>query len=133
MTNVLRPYSTYLFGTLRIVAGYAFALHGAQKLFGVLGSEGVPLFSFLGFAGVIEFFGGALIAVGLFTRPVAVFASGEMAAAYFIGHVAPNGAFLFPVVNRGELAVLYCFLFLYIAGHGPGAFSLDGLRRRSLL
>jgi len=133
VTHVLRPYSTYLFSTLRIVAGYAFALHGAQKLFGVLGSEGVPLFSFFGFAGVIELFGGALIAVGLFTRPVAVFASGEMATAYFIGHVAPNGAFLFPVVNRGELAVLYCFLFLYIAFHGPGAFSLDALRRRSLL
>lgn len=132
MTRILRPYSTYLFGILRIVAGYAFALHGAQKLFGVLGSEGVPLFSILGFAGVIELFGGALIAVGLFTSPVAVVASGQMAAAYFIGHVAPNGSFLFPVVNRGELAVLYCCLFLYIAGHGPGAFSIDGLRRRSL-
>ena len=132
MIRVLRPYSDHVQGVLRIVAGYAFALHGAQKLFGVLGFENpVSLTSMMGFAGVVELVGGVMIALGLFTTPIAFLASGEMAAAYFIGHVAQTGALLFPVVNRGEPAVLYCFIFLYVATRGPGAWSLDGLFTRT--
>ena len=113
---------------LRIVTGILFAQHGAQKLFGWLGGRQVEsLFSLTGLAGVLEFFGGLLILVGLFTRPVAFILAGEMAAAYFLRH-APNG--FWPIVNRGELAALYSFLFLYFAVHGGGAYSLDGLFRR---
>jgi len=126
MMRFLEPYAECIHDTLRIVAGYCFMLHGLQKLFGVLGGpEDVELISLLGLAALIETIGGALIALGLFTRPAAFIASGEMAAAYFMGHVAREGAFLFPVVNRGEPAVLYCFLFLYLASAGPGAWSLD--------
>ena len=101
-------------------------LHGAQKLFGVLGTAGpVDYLSLMGLAGAIEFCGGALIAVGLFTSPVAFLASGQMAFAYFMGHVARNGDLLAPLINRGESAVLFCFIFLYFAAAGGGALSLD--------
>jgi len=122
-------------GLMRILTGIMFASHGAQKLFGVFGAmpPGVPAWIQYG-AGGIEFFGGLLIAVGLFTRPVAFLASGTMAVAYFYGH-ARNGTFpmaIFPKVNQGELAVMYCWLFLYIAAAGAGAFALDNIffRRR---
>lgn len=128
MMRFLEPYSECIHDTLRIVAGYAFMLHGLQKLFGVLGGQPVELVSLLGLAALIEAIGGALIALGLFTRPAAFIASGEMAAAYFIAH-APRG-FLFPVANDGEPAVLYCFLFLYLAAAGPGAWSLDARLRK---
>ena len=81
-------------------------------------------------AGIIEFGGGLLMAIGLFTRVAAFIASGEMAAAYFMAH-APHG--FWPIVNKGELAVAYCFVFLYIAAHGAGAFSLDGMRRKTVV
>lgn len=125
MTRFLDPYAECIHDTLRIVAGYLFMLHGLQKLFGVLGGQQMELVSLLGLAALIEAVGGALIALGLFTRPAAFIASGEMAAAYFMGHVAREGQFLFPVANQGEPAVLYCFLFLYLASVGPGAWSLD--------
>ena len=125
MTRFLDPYAECIHDTLRIVAGYLFMLHGLQKLFGVLGGQQMELVSLLGLAALIEAVGGALIALGLFTRPAAFIASGEMAAAYFMGHVARQGQFLFPVANQGEPAVLYCFLFLYFAASGPGAWSLD--------
>lgn len=96
--------------------------HGAQKLFGVLGGTQVELFSQMGLAGVIEFVGGILIAVGLATRPVAVVAAVLMVAAYFIGHV-PHGAV--PIMNGGELAMLYALLFAAFAAHGPGKWSMD--------
>ena len=112
MTRWLRPYSDYVHGALRIVAGFLFACHGAQKLFGVLGGESAQLLSLRGVAGIIEFLGGGLIALGLFTPFVAFVASGEMAVAYFLSH-APLG--FWPIENRGELAALYSFLFLYIA------------------
>ena len=124
MSQWLRGQSDRIHGVLRIVAGVLFACHGAQKLFGVLGGDGVPLLSRLGIAGVIEFFGGGLIALGLFTPYVAVIASGQMAVAYFLAH-APQG--LWPIQNRGELAALYCFLFLYIAARGADPLSLDRL------
>jgi len=115
-------YSEHAFALMRIVAGLLFALHGAQKLFGVLGGTKVPLFSLYGAAGVIEFFGGLLIALGLLGCWAAFIASGEMAVAYFMGHF-PKG--FWPIQNGGELAVLYCFVFLYIATRGSGVWSVD--------
>ena len=109
---------------LRIVAGFLFTLHGAQKLFGVLGGNQVEsLMGQRGIAGILEFFGGLLIMVGLFTRPVAFLVSGQMAVAYFIAH-APDG--LWPIMNRGELAAFYCFTWLFFCAHGAGKYSIDG-------
>ena len=125
MQKLLGRFSPLFYALLRLVAGLAFAEHGAQKLFGVLGSRAMPLMSQMGLAGIIEFVGGILIALGLFTTPVAFIASGEMAWAYFQQH-APRG--LWPIQNGGEPAVLYCFIFLYIAAVGSGKISLDGIR-----
>ena len=126
MQKLLGRYSPYFYALLRIVAGLAFAQHGAQKLFGALGAQqAAPLMSQYGLAGVIEFVGGILIAIGLFTSPIAFIASGEMAVAYFQAH-APRG--LWPIQNGGELAVLYCFIFLYIASVGSGKLSVDSSR-----
>ena len=124
MNQWLRGQSDRVFAALRVVAGVLFACHGAQKLFGVLGGDSVPILSRIGLAGVIELLSGGLIALGLFTPYVAFIASGEMAVAYFLAH-APQGPW--PIQNRGELAVLYCFLFLYIAARGAGPLSLDRL------
>lgn len=116
---------------LRVVSALLFMQHGAQKLFAVLGRETpVEAFTLLWTAGVLEFWGGALLVLGLFTRPVAFLLAGEMAVAYFLRH-APRD--FFPVENGGEPAALFCFIFLYLAARGGGAFSLDGLmaaRRR---
>ncbi len=117
-----------LLGILRIVAALLFLQHGTAKLFGfphVAMFDNLQLLSLLGLAGILEFAGGILLLIGLFTRPVAFILSGEMAFAYFLGH-APK-AFL-PILNQGELAVLYCFVFLYLAAAGGGAWSLDTLR-----
>lgn len=130
MMRFLDPYAECIHDTLRIVAGYGFLLHGVQKLFGALGGQQVELVSLLGFAALVEVVAGGLVALGLFTRPAAFLASGQMAVAYFLGHVAREGAFFFPVANRGEPAVLYCFLFLYLAASGPGAWSLDARLRK---
>lgn len=116
-------------GIFRMVAGYAFMLHGAQKIFGILGADGpVDYASTMGLAGLIELGGGALIMVGLFTNIAAFVASGQMAVAYFTAHVATAGGMLTPITNRGEAAVLYCFVFLFLAASGGGAFSLDRVR-----
>jgi putative oxidoreductase len=96
-------------------------VHGAQKVFGVLGGTAVPLASMQGVAGLIELVGGILIAIGLFASWAAFIASGEMAVAYFMAH-APQG--FWPHLNKGELAVLYCFAFLYIACRGAGRYAL---------
>jgi putative oxidoreductase len=120
-----------LLGVLRIVVAFLFIQHGMLKLFGFPATEGmgqVPLMSLYGVAGIIEFVGGALLLLGLFTRPVAFILSGEMAAAYFIGH-APHG--FLPIANHGELAVTWCFVFLYFFAAGPGAFSVDAMRRKA--
>jgi putative oxidoreductase len=125
-------WSPRLLSMLRIVAAFLFIAHGTQKLFGTpsLGPGGPgghpPLLSLFGVAGTLETFGGLLLLLGLFTRPVAFVLAGEMAVAYFLQH-APQG--LLPFVNRGELAVLYCFLYLYLAAAGGGPWSLDALRR----
>jgi putative oxidoreductase len=127
MERILGRFAPYLYGLLRIVAGLLFACHGAQKLFGVLGGQQASLMSQFGLAGVIEFGGGLLIAAGVFTSLVSFVASGEMAYAYFQVH-APRGTF--PIQNGGELAVLYCFLFLYFAARGNGALSVQGGKLR---
>ena len=127
MDRYLGRYSEHLYGILRIITGLLFACHGAQKLLGWPG--GAPHASgalFLA-AGLIELLGGSMIAIGLGTSFVAFIASGEMAVAYFKAH-APGG--LLPIVNRGELAVVYCFIFLYMAARGSGAFSLGGLTHK---
>lgn len=117
---------------LRMVTGFLFFQHGYPKLFGTLpGSAEVEApkeaLTLLWTSGVLETFGGPLIFLGLFTRPVAFILAGEMAVAYFLQH-APRG--FWPGVNRGELAALYCFVFVLFAAVGPGRISLDGLRRR---
>lgn len=117
-------------GVLRIVAGYLFIVHGTTKLFQAPYIEmfaNVPLFSIYGAAGVLEVVGGALLIAGAFTRPVAFVLSGLMAFAYFIGH-APQGNVLLPILNQGELAALYSFVFLLFAVVGGGSFALDNLR-----
>ena len=126
MQKLLGRVSPYLYALLRIAAGLAFAQHGAQKLFGVLGGQAAALTSQLGLAGIIEFVGGIMIALGLFTTPVAFVASGEMAWAYFQRH-APRGNW--PIQNGGELAVLYCFIFLYLSAVGSGRLSIDSIRK----
>jgi putative oxidoreductase len=115
-------YAPQVYAVLRIVAGFLFAFHGAQKLLGMFGGNVMPMFSMMWFAGVIELVGGVLIMVGLLTRLAAFVASGEMAAAYFMAH-QPKGTW--PIQNGGELAALYCFLFLYIAARGGGRYSID--------
>ena len=117
---------------LRIMSGAFFLMHGGQKLLGWFGGAGgdgstVPLMSIYGLAGVLELAGGTLIILGLFTRPTAFILSGQMAVAYFMSHF-PKG--FFPLENQGEPAVLFCFIFLFLAFNGPGRFSLDALRRR---
>lgn len=112
---------------LRIAAGFLFWQHGVQKLFGFPGGEPVgEIFSMMGLAGLVETVGGALLVLGLFTRPVAFILSGEMAWAYFQVH-APGG--FWPIQNGGELAAFYSFLFLYVAARGGGVFGLDGIRQ----
>ena len=124
----LGRYTEPFYALLRIVAGFLFACHGAQKVFGALGGEKVPPGLTLDFlAGVIELVAGVLIMVGLFTGIAAFIASGEMAVAYFKVH-QPGGAL--PIQNHGELAALYAFVFLYIAARGSGIWSLDGAFRR---
>lgn len=119
-------------GLLRIVAAYLYLTHGAAKLLGtphMAQFDKLQLFSLLGLAGTLELVGGTLILIGLFTRPAAFILSGEMAFAYFMSH-APRGSALVPMLNAGELAVLYCFLFLFFAAAGAGAWSVDSLRGR---
>lgn len=119
--------SEYSYSSMRIVSGFAFASHGVQKVLGGFGADQpVELISLLGFAGIVELVGGTLISLGLYTVLSAFLASGQMAAAYFMAH-QPQG--FWPIVNGGELAVLYCFMFLYIASRGSGAVSLDRLIR----
>ena len=119
-------FESYAYAALRIVTGFLFLFHGLQKLFGMYGGQSVPLMSLRGAAGVIELVGGALVMIGSFTTPVAFLCSGEMAAAYFMAH-APQDPW--PIVNRGELAALYCFVFLYISSRGGGPLSLDRIIR----
>lgn len=128
----LAPYRPAALAVLRIGAGLLFMQHGAQKLFGLLGGMGAPgatapLVSLMGLAGVLEFFGGFLIVLGLFTRPVAILLAVEMLVAFFKAH-APKGGF--PLENGGELALLYFVVYLALFVLGAGPFSIDGARSR---
>ena len=128
--SIYCKWSPRLLSIMRIVTALLFMQHGSQKLFGIPSAQQtspVPLLSLIGVAGVLEFFGGLLILLGLFTRPVAFILAGEMAVAYFLRH-APQG--FWPLLNRGELAGLYCFVFLYLAVAGGGPWSVDHLWRR---
>lgn len=119
---------------LRIVAAYLFLQHGTAKLLHVPHVEmfdNVQLMSLVGLAGVIELVGGVLLLIGLFTRETAFVLSGEMAVAYFFAH-ATQGHVLLPLLNGGELAALYCFVFLFFAAAGPGTWSVDTARRTRL-
>jgi putative oxidoreductase len=125
---LLRDSAPYVLSILRIVAALLFFEHGTSRLFGFPSPLPTPeLFTLYWFAGAIEFAGGALVALGLFTRPAAFIMSGQMAFAYFLSH-AP--ASFFPILNRGDSSILYCFVFFYIAFAGPGPCSLDALWSR---
>lgn len=120
----------YLQSLLRIMSAFVFTLHGTQKLFGFPSATPLPpsrMLTLLGVAGILEVLGGVLMAIGLFTRPVAFILSGEMAVAYFRQH-APRG--FWPILNGGELAILFCFLWLFFSVAGPGPISVDALVRR---
>ena len=122
MKPLLSRVESPVYALLRIVAGFMFALHGAQKLFGVLGGRQAELFTQMWIAGVIELVGGLLVGVGFFTSAVAFVCSGQMAVAYWTVHAPQSG---WPIRNNGELAALYCFVFLYIAARGAGRWSVD--------
>ena len=127
-----RSWAPYLLSLLRIIAAFVFMQFGSAKLLAIPaavmpGGGTAPLTSLPGFAGSLELVGGALLLLGLFTRPVAFLLSGEMAFAYFMGH-APQG--IWPVLNQGSPAIRFCFLWLYISAAGPGPWSIDALRGR---
>jgi len=124
--QILAPYKDHIYAVTRILAGFMFAGHGAQKVLGMFGGTppDAPAFV-IWVAGPIELVGGLLIATGLFTGPAAFVSSGLMACAYFMAH-QPQG--LLPIQNHGELAVLYCWLFLFIAAKGSGPLSVDAAR-----
>ena len=122
--KTLKGLEPYAFAALRIVAGFLYLCHGAQKLFGAFGGHAMLHVPLMLAAGIVEFGCGTLILLGLFTRLAAFIASGEMAFAYLRVH-AGWGQHFFPIVNQGELAVVYCFLFFYIACHGAGKFGVD--------
>ena len=127
-TDSLDRYTPYALAALRIATAVIFMLHGTQKLFGfpAVPEGGLPaLLSLRGIGGVMEFVGGLFIMLGLFTRPVAFLLSGEMAVAYWMFHAPRN---VFPVLNGGDAAILYCFVFLLLVFAGPGAWSVDGAR-----
>ena len=129
MNSAITTWTPRLLSVLRMVAAFLFMAHGTQKwlAFPVPRASPTELWSLSGVAGLLELVGGFLLLLGLFTRPVAFVLSGLMAFAYFIAH-APQG--FWPIVNRGELAALYCFVFLYLAAAGGGPWSLDHWVRR---
>ena len=122
-----RSWTPYLLSILRIVAAFLFMQFGTAKLFGfpapiMPGGGTAPVGSLVWFASLLETFGGFLLLIGLFTRPIAFLLSGEMAVAYFHGH-APQG--FWPVLNQGHPAIMFCFLYLYVSAAGPGPWSVD--------
>ena len=139
MTNPSPLWTARLLSILRIMAGLLFLEHGTTKVLGFPPGAPGPHTGFVvnnmaGFSGVLELIGGALLVIGLFSRITAFILSGEMAVAYFMIHwaivtSAPHS--FYPIINKGEIAVLYCFVFLYLAAAGPGPWSLDAMRRRA--
>jgi putative oxidoreductase len=129
MTSTLAANAPRMLSVLRIVTALIFLLHGSQKLLGIPPSENMPAFlSFMWIGGFLELAGGLLLLVGLFTRAAAFVVSGEMAVAYWMFHAPRN---LFPTLNGGDAAILYCFVFLYFVFAGPGPWSIDALWRRA--
>ena len=131
MERLLAGYAAQAYAAMRIVIGLLFFCHGLQKVFGLFGGVGgapAPLLSLFGIAGLIELIAGALIAIGWFTVAAAFIASGQMAAAYFMAHF-PMG--FWPIQNGGEESVFYCFVFLYMATHGAGIWSVDSTSGRA--
>jgi putative oxidoreductase len=132
MLNGVLPasWSGYTHAILRVATGLAFLHHGTAKFFGLpfveYFKDGVPLFSLMGLAGVLELVGGVLIIIGLFTRTTAFILSGMMAVAYFMAHASQG---FFPATNGGEAAYLFCFIFLYLATVGAGPYSVDANRK----
>jgi putative oxidoreductase len=129
MASFMKPYQAQTYAALRIMAGLMIAFHGSQKLFGMPGEVPASAPAFVLYvAGPIELVGGLLIAIGLLTRWAAFLCSGLMAAAYWMAHGTNH---LLPILNGGELAALYCFVFLFIAANGSGIMSVDGSRAKS--
>ncbi len=131
-TPALPRFAPELLSVLRIVTAFCFVQHGTAKFFHIPHQamfDDLQLLSLPGIAGVLELVGGVLLLIGLFTRPVAFVLCGEMAVAYIVGH-APKGTVLSPMMNGGEPAVLYCFIFLFLAAAGAGPWSVDAMRRR---
>ena len=135
LDSLLGKWRAEILSVVRIVSAYIFMLHGTQKMFSFPSepfSEYVLMSLSPGLAGLLEVFGGALLLVGLFTRPVAFVLSGLMAFAYWMSHAfRDGGSWIFPVTNGGDSSILYCFLFLYIATVGGGAWALDNILRKS--
>jgi putative oxidoreductase len=128
-TTTLDSWAPRMRSVLRIIAALLFMEHGTQKLLGFPPGDFSPeTFTLIWFAGLLEIVGGALLVLGLWTRPVAFVLSGEMAVAYWMAH-APQS--FFPVLNGGDAAILYCFVFLYLVFAGPGPWSLDAMRARA--
>jgi putative oxidoreductase len=127
--NSLNPWAPKVLSILRIVAALLFVEHGAMKLFSFPAPMGMPLelFSLIGLAGILEFFGGLILAIGLFSRAIAFVLSGEMAFAYFMEHFPKS---FFPALNMGDGAILFCFIFSYIVFAGPGPWSADAIRKK---
>lgn len=130
MNTALQTWQPRILSILRVVTGFLFMQHGGQKMFGFPAESHSPyeLFSLIGVAGLLELVGGFLILIGLFTRPTAFLLSGMMAVAYFMAH-APQG--FWPLVNGGELAAMYSFVFLYFVTAGGGEWSVDHLQKRN--
>jgi len=129
--SFLSDWAPRLLSVLRITTAFTFMQHGSAKLLGFPKVEmfaNLQFLSLYGLAGVLELFGGLLLLIGLFSRPVAFILSGMMAVAYFMAHSVP---FFSPMLNRGEAAYLFCFVFLYIAAAGPGPWSIDAMRSRA--
>jgi putative oxidoreductase len=127
MDRWLRKYSDVLYAAMRLMVGLLFACHGVQKVFGMLDGQSQVSNPVLLAAGIIEFVGGGLVAIGLWTSYAAFIASGEMAVAYFMAHAVKG---FWPILNKGELAVLYSFVFLYIASRGSGALSVEAAAKK---
>jgi len=128
-TSFTTVWTPRVLSVLRIITAFLYMAHGTQKLLGYPPGTGIPfeLMTLRGASGILEAFGGGLILLGLFTRPVAFLLSGHMAFAYFISHAPAN---FWPILNRGELAIMFCFVFLYLSAAGGGPWSLDHVLRR---